>query len=110
MVFDKAADSAGEVEITAVPTKEWTVALELTPRLVFSVTVNAESAEDAEEKAYKLVQDVADDGISNVLDLAEYCECEVFDLDIGVYGAEPIAAEEDAELAQPTTATENSAA
>ena len=53
MVFDEAAESAGEVKIEAVPTKEWNVSIELTPLLTFSVTVNAETAEDAECKALR---------------------------------------------------------
>ncbi|HYW45177.1 MAG TPA: hypothetical protein VE959_20105 [Bryobacteraceae bacterium] len=114
MVFDKAADSAGEVEVTAVPTKEWNVSIELMPFLTFTVIVKAESAADAESKAYEAVENEAydGDGIPGVLDLAEYHDLDMGRLDINAYDATPIEdeEEEDSEPAQPDTATEDSAA
>src|SRR5471030_469271 len=107
MVFDMAADFAGEVEVTAVPTKQWNVEMEVTPVLTFSLTVNAESAEDARNKAYGLVENEAygGDSIPGVLDLAAFNDYEMGDLDINTYDATPV--EEDT---QPATVTEISAA
>jgi hypothetical protein len=59
---NKAADSAGEVEIEAIPTKKWNVDVEFMSALIFSLTVDAETAEDAKLNAYKLVETEAERG------------------------------------------------
>ena len=110
MVFDNAAESAGEVKIEVVPAKKWTVDVEITATLTFPVAVNAESAEDAKCKAYELVENEAycGDGIPGVLDLADWSVYDLGDLDINTYEAVPVEDEEDeedVEPAQPTKAT-----
>jgi hypothetical protein len=107
MVFDKAAESAGEVKIEAVPTKKWAVDVEITATLTFPVAVNAESAEDAKCKAYELVENEAycGDGIPGVLDLADWSVYDLGALDINTYDAVPVEDEEGEEDAQPDTAT-----
>ncbi len=100
LVFDKAADSAGEVDVTAIPTKEWNVGIQLKPVLTFCVNVNAESAEDAESKAYELVEKEVESGsgIHGALDLAE--DYEVNGLEIEASYAIPLDDEEVSESAQ----------
>jgi hypothetical protein len=106
MVFDKAA---GDVDVTAVPTKEWLVSVDYTSCLTFRVTVHAESAEDAESKADELVAKASFfDGIPGVLDLAEFGH--VLTDRIEAYDAEPADDDEKAEPTEPATATETSAA
>jgi hypothetical protein len=107
IVLGKPNEFAGPVQIEAVPTKEWTVYVEITATCAFAVKVNAESAEDAKCKAYELVDDEAryGHGITGVLELADNDDYELADLDIAVYDAEPVEDEEDDEPAQPATAT-----
>ena len=107
MVFDKAT---GDVDVTAVPTKEWLVTVDYTSCLSFRVTVHAESAEDAESKAHELVEKASFfDGIPGVLDLAEFGHI-LTDIDLDAYDAEPAGDDERAEPTEPATATGTSAA
>ena len=105
MIFGALAGCADDIGTKVVPAKEWNVSIELTPLLTFSVTVNAESAEAAESKAYELVEDQAyyGNGIPGVLDLADFNDYDIGGLDINAYDATPV--EEDEEDAQPDTAT-----
>lgn len=101
MVFDKTADSVGEVKVT--PTKKWDVSIELIPVLKLSVPVTAESAEDAESKVYHLVDNTAHCyGVPGVIELAEWFGDEVVDLDIYAYDATPV--DDEAEPTEPATA------
>jgi hypothetical protein len=73
--------------------------------------VNAESTEDAESKAYEVVENEAyyGGGTPGVLDLAEYGFLDIRGLDINTYDATPVDDEEDEKDAQPDTAKEISA-
>ena len=88
--YDKAADTSGQVEIEAVPTKKWDVGVETTLVLNLSVPVTAESAEDAESKVNDLVENAAYCyGIPGVLELVESFGDEVVGVDSHVYDATP---------------------
>jgi hypothetical protein len=107
MVFGALACCADDIGTNVVPTKEWYVDVEFTATCTFAVKVNAESAEDAESKAYELVEGEAygGDGIAGVLDLADN-EYDIADLEIDAHHATPVYEdEEDAEPAQPDTTT-----
>jgi hypothetical protein len=112
MMFGALAGCADDIGTKVVPAKEWYVDVQVTATCTFAVKVNAESAEDAENKAYELVEDEAryGDGIPGVLEMADNDNYELVDLDIAVTDAAPEEDEEDAEPAQPDTATESPAA
>ena len=110
MMFGALARCADDIGTKVVPAKEWYVDVQVTATCTFAVKVNAESAEDAENKAYELVEDEAryGDGITGALELAAYDGYELVDLDIAVSEGEPVddeEDEEDAEPAEPDTAT-----
>lgn len=89
-------DGASGTRIEVVPANEWRVAISFKPHLTFDVTVQAESPEDAEDKAYRLVEDEAlyGAGLSGVLELA-YDAYELNEVDIDASDAESINDEEE---------------
>lgn len=106
MVVVKTSETVGDIEIEAVPTKEWTVGATISTTHSLSIRVNAESAEDAEKKANDLLLEEAayGDGISGALGLADNDDYELDSLNIEVCEAEPVETDEEqaAELALAT--------
>jgi hypothetical protein len=106
ILYDKAGENAGEITMEAVPTKEWTVGATISTTHSLSIRVNAESAEDAEEKANDLLHEEAayGDGITGALGLAETDDYEMETLNIEAYDAKSLETDEEqaAELAPAT--------
>lgn len=97
MMIDKASQNTGDVTIEAVPTKEWTVAANISTTYSLYLTVNAESAEDAEQNAHELVSDEISygNGISGALELDSSYDYDLESVHIEVYDPKPVEDDDD---------------